>query len=568
MSDSLLRNIIISCFAIIVSDFNLIKDFEELITILKKDEKLLNENKNLETFVTIYTKINNLKKIYSKKKHEISLIKENNENEEGLLKKYMEEMKLKLDFIIDNKKINNKDNVNKNTQAVEKSIAFLLEFITNEKITKNMIVKKIEELNIKVKNRTKNLDCMNKMLFISDKVQDIKNIINCINLIIKNGKNKFKNYEKDLKGADYTLITNYKKQIYIYLTQIIKRIKDDKKQYDISYYNILFDSLFWPFNQRDMEFLHISKMYELLLNKGNKFYDLLHDLNSRNFNNVNMENKNAYKISNETLLFKAFDLFKLMAFISINESSNIDINNKKEIPLVKYVFDLIFDMFNKYIEDMDKLKKEKISDKEILTEEKLNVFLMIFYRCLLNKKNSENVINIIQKYYKNIISILFILFLYSSTKNKILTLKIISILLMDYDSYIDDSYMKSDYENLKSDLKERNIFLYNLITSKKVNHIENIFIEILFNLALLLQQNIENSINYIIGTENNFALSFIIIKTLQKKLRKNDESKIWKEIYKFIELNYMSKKYISIILQILGVEFDYIYIGANFEFYR
>ena len=37
MSDSLLRNIIISCFAIIVSDFNLIKDFEELITILKKD---------------------------------------------------------------------------------------------------------------------------------------------------------------------------------------------------------------------------------------------------------------------------------------------------------------------------------------------------------------------------------------------------------------------------------------------------------------------------------------------------------------------------------------------------
>ena len=113
---------------------------------------------------------------------------------------------------------------------------------------------------------------------------------------------------------------------------------------------------------------------------------------------------------------------------------------------------------------------------------------------------------------------------------------------------------------------ERNICLYNLITSKKVNHIENIFIELLFNLILLLQQNIDNSINYLIGTENNFALSFIIIKTLQKKLRKNDESKIWKEIYEFITLNYMNKKYISVILQILGVEFDYIYIGANFKF--
>ena len=565
MSDSLLRNIIISCFAIIVLDFNLIQDFEELVKILKKDEKLLGENKKLETFVIIYTKINNLKKIYSKKKHEISLIKENNENEEGLLKKYMDEMKLKLGFIIDHKKIN-KEHSNKKPQTIEKSITFLLEFITNDKITSNMIIKKIEELNIKVKNRTQNLDCMNKMLFISDKVQDIKNIINCINLIIKKGKNKFKNYEKDLKGADYTLIQKYKKQIYIYLMQIIKRIKDDKKQYDISYYNILFDSLFWPFNQSDKVFLHVSKMYEMLLTKGNKFYDLLHDFNSRNFNNTNMEDNKSFKISNETLLFKAFYLFKLMSFISINEANVDNLNNENEIPLVKYVFDLIFDMFNKYIEDIDKLKKEKISDKEILNEEKLNNFLIIFYRCILNKKNSENIINIIQKYYKNIFSILFILLLYSSTKNKILTLKIISILLMDYDSYIDDLYMKNDYENLKNILKEKNICLYNLITSKKVNHIENIFIELLFNLILLLQQNIENSINYLIGTENNFALSFIIIKTLQKKLRKNDESKIWKEIYEFITLNYMSKKYISVILQILGVELDYIYIGANFKF--
>ena len=79
MSDSLLRNIITSCFAIIVSDFNLIKDFEYLVKLLQKDEKSLINNEQMKTFVNIYTKINNIKKIFSTKKHEISLAKDKNE---------------------------------------------------------------------------------------------------------------------------------------------------------------------------------------------------------------------------------------------------------------------------------------------------------------------------------------------------------------------------------------------------------------------------------------------------------------------------------------------------------
>ena len=34
ISDSLLKNIIINCFSIIVSDFNLIKDFEDLVKLM------------------------------------------------------------------------------------------------------------------------------------------------------------------------------------------------------------------------------------------------------------------------------------------------------------------------------------------------------------------------------------------------------------------------------------------------------------------------------------------------------------------------------------------------------
>ena len=563
MSDSLLRNYIISCFAIIVSDYNLRNDFDDLVKLLEKDEKAVLENEKLKQFIMIYTKMNNLKKIFSKKKHEFSLTKEKNESEDELLKKYLDEMRLKLDFIMENKNIKN-NNLNLKTQTIEESIIFLLDFISDEKVTKKIIIKKIEELNNKAEMKERNLDCLNKMLFISDKFKDIKDIISCINLILKNGKNKFKNYEKDLKGADINLIKNYKRQIYIFLTQIISRIKSANEQYDISYYLILFNSLFYPFNKNDKEFLYKSKLYEILLSPGNKFYSLLHDLNSKNYNNINMDNNNIFQINNESLLNKSFDLFKLLSFIAINDI-NEDENNKN-IPLIKYVFDLIFEMFNKYINGIDKYKKEQIEINEILNEEKLNHFLMIFYRCLLNSKKAKIILEIIQKYYKNIFTVLFTLFLYSSTKNKILSIKIISLLLLDNEPYLNDSYMKDSYQNLKTDLKSRNILLYNLILSEKVNHIENIFIEFLFNLILLLQQNIDNSIKYLNGTENNFALSFIIIKTLQKKLKKNDNTKIWKEIYNFIELNYMNKKYISIILQILGVEFDYIYIGSNLKF--
>ena len=110
----------------------------------------------------------------------------------------------------------------------------------------------------------------------------------------------------------------YQRQIYLYLNQIIQRIKSDKNKYDITYYFTLLNSLFYPYNESDIEFLIKSKMYEILLSPGNKFYNLLHDLNSRDYNVINMEKNNVYKINEETLLNKVFELFKLMTFIGTN----------------------------------------------------------------------------------------------------------------------------------------------------------------------------------------------------------------------------------------------------------
>ena len=562
ISDSLLKNIIINCFSIIVSDFNLIKDFEDLVK-LNKDNKIFPDNKKLKLFISIYTKINNIKKIFSKKKHEFSLLNDKNNSEENLIEKYIQDINIKLAFILNNKIIN-KEKVR--IKSIDDYISFLLEFITNEQLSLDLIINKMELLNEKAKSKEMALNFINKMLFISDKGPDIKDLINYANLIIKNGKNKLREIEKDLKGADSYLILNYKKQVYIFLMQILQKIKKDNKEYDISYYFALINSLFWSFESNDdYQFLKCSKFYEILFSSENKniIYDLLYNYYYKNNVHINQENNNIYIISKDTLSKKVFELFKLMAFIAIEKLNSDEICD--DTPLIKYIFDYIFNIFNRYIDDMDKLRKEIISSKDIINEEKLNDLLLVFYRCLLNQKSKEKISNILQKYYFNIFQNLYNIFIYSSAKNKIITLKIIDLLLFDYSIFLTAPFIQKNIENLLIFLKEKNVGLYNLLISKKVNHIDNILIEFLFNLILLLQQNIDNSINYINCTENNLSLSFLIIKILQNKLTKNENPKISEEIIKFIDLNYSNKKYIAIILQILGVELDYEYIGDEVE---
>ena len=244
-----------------------------------------------------------------------------------------------------------------------------------------------------------------------------------------------------------------------------------------------------------------------------------------------------------------------MIFLAINQ-----FNDNQQNPLLKTSFDFIIKIFENYIEEMDDFKNKRIKINNITNEEKLNSFLILFYRCILK----NNIRDIIKKNYNKIIPILFNILICSSTKNKIISLKIIELLFIN-DTKGDESSVKNIGESFKKELKEKNLLLYNFIYLDKINHIDNAFIEFLFNFSLILQQKIDNIIKFINGTENNMALSLIIIKMIQNKLLKKDNSSISKNIIKFIETNYLNPKYLTIILQILGVDLNYQYISSFIE---
>ena len=566
INEELLSQIIVSLFSIIIYEFNLFSDFEELVQ-LNNNNKLILDNDKLKTFIKIYTKLNQLKKALSKKKQDFSILKDIKEKEEeDLLNKYITSIKEKINLIIENKKRKeNNEKKNLNFEIIEKTISFLLNYITDDRVTASLIKEKIENLNEKAINKERILNYLNKILYISKKAQDIKDIIFTINSIIKNGKTNLCGFDEDLLGADESLINNYKKQVFTFILQIINQVKTlNSDNYDITFYFTLIQSLFWPFSNKDHKFIKMSQFYEILNFKfrSNKFNDLLLRHNSNNLFTLNYnESQFVFRLSYDTLYKEAFYLFKFMAFMAINQFPNVNNNDNEQIPILKYIFDIIIDILNAYINYISIAKQGVEYVGRAINEEKLNCFLIIFYRAIL--KNNRDIMGIIQKYYNNILSILFQILCYSSSKNKLICLKIIEKLLIN-NNKIDELFLVNNYETFKNELNN-NKKLYNFIYSNKGKHIENIFIEFLFNLALLLQQNIDNLIKYINGTENNMALSLIIIKIIQNKIIKNDNSIIYNEIMKFIELNYSNPKFLSLILQILGVDLNYLHIGSYIE---
>jgi hypothetical protein len=116
-----------------------------------------------------------------------------------------------------------------------------------------------------------------------------------------------------------------------------------------------------------------------------------------------------------------------------------------------------------------------------------------------------------------------------------------------------DELLKNNINSFEKELKENNRSLYDFMNAHNVKHIDNIFIEFLFNYTLLLQQKDKHKKKYIYFTENDKLLSLIIIKMIQNKLIKNDNSLIYNQIIKFIESNFASNKFLCIILQIIGI---------------
>jgi hypothetical protein len=307
INEELLKQIIISTFSIILYEFNLYDEFEDLAEL----NNISPDNDKLKLFISIYTKISQLKKTISKKKQDFSVLKDiKEEQKEELLKIYISSINKKLDLIIKNKKRKENSELNNekdktNISNIENTISFLLNYITDNRIDAESIKKRMQELNEKARNKQNILNYLNKLLFISKKGQDIKDIIFTINRIIRNGKKSLCDFYGDLIGADESLINKYKMQVYIFILQIINKVKEeDSKDYDISYYYTLVQSLFWAFTKNDDKFIQVSQFYEILNDKSklNKFNKLLLYHNSKNLYSLNYyEFQRLFRLSCDTL---------------------------------------------------------------------------------------------------------------------------------------------------------------------------------------------------------------------------------------------------------------------------
>jgi hypothetical protein len=236
--------------------------------------------------------------------------------------------------------------------------------------------------------------------------------------------------------------------------------------------------------------------------------NLLLNHNPKNIDNA--DNDINMKLSYDNLYKEFFNLFKFMAFVAINKFN--DINNKEKSHVIKIIFTFIIKILNDYVNDMNNFKNGKKRQDKIINEEKLNSFLILLYRCILK----NNICDIIKKYYNNIFTIIFIILFYSSMKNKIMSLKIIEIIF--FNDMKNDDLVKNNINIFEKELKENNRSLYDFMNAHNVKHIDNIFIEFLFNYTLLLQQKDKHKKKYIYFTENDKLLSLIIIKMIQNKL--------------------------------------------------
>ena len=558
-NDELLKPIIISLFSIVINEFHLNNTLDDLVTLYNKQKSNSMEDK-LKLFISIYTKLNNLKRIVSQKKSSFTLSSKENQpnNEEELLNEFITQMNNKVNFIIEKKSLlnnNNDSNENVNENEINSLIKFLLDFLENDKIKIENIKQKYKNLNDQLTFRKDLLKYLNKILYILTEPQDIKDVINISTSVIKSGKKNIEYFDNNYKGAKESIIEEYKKEVYIFILQLIDKLslKENMKklnyyEYDISYYYQVIQSLFWIFKKEDNEFISQNKIYNLFNDEEFLLKKILIDHNSNNFNTINYEYFNVFRLSFDSLYNKIFVLFKLYAFNAIEQLKNNDD--------IKNIFDVISEILNNYVTEMKKFKEKKIEYNAVTNEEKLNCFLIIFYRCLINNKKDFPLINYVKENYENILCVLFEIFCYSSTKNKIISFKLIELFL--YGEETENKFLEKNCELFKNILKTSNKTFYNFIYSEDVKHIDNIFIESLFNLALIFQQNIENVIKFINATESNLPLSIMIIKHFQKIIKQNKSI----QISNFIDKNYESNKFILIILQILGVDIDHYFIGA------
>ena len=591
--DAKMRKLIMILFSIVLKSEKLLYTFDEFVTNYTNNNKQITEISNYKLFYMIYTEISKIKIWFNQKQKDIAedMLHKDHKNEifvednvDKVTENYLQSLILKANYLLSSIRTNvvssltqkNKKNAllefNQNYQDI---IDNLLQYIETDEIDIQNLNHKILSQNKYAIQKIKSISILNIILSIVSSSQCVKDILFFMTKIIKgdtcDSNSSLIYFNHDIYGADMLYVHRNKIEIYTFIMLLLDKLQKEKNskidcnKFDIDYYIAVMQCLIWPLKKRDYPFIEISKFFDVF-SKNSTIASLLvyNDINNLKHNLSFLYEVDRVNIS--SLYQLVFDVFAMYAFIvfdkynevSIDEGKKKNLGFKRRISefdenesnrIIKQISDIIIKLFIDYIVKM-RIYKNESENIELINEEKLNSFLILFYRLI---SFNAKLINFFLNSYSDVISILMEILLYSSEKNKYIVIKLIEIFLLSTD--------KTNYvDTFKSNIEQYNNSLYKYLSNNEKEN--NFIVHFLFNYAMLLQQSEQHS--FFFKTQCDFSLSIDIIKLIQNLLLSN--ATIVTDISLYISkiVNSINSSKVAVIaLMVLGFAIDAVRIGAE-----
>lgn len=609
LTDRKTRPLIMILFSTVLKNEKLLFLFDEFVTAYSSSSSSnISEIPNFKLFYSIYSEISKIKIWFNQKEKDIAeevskrketgskMIEEDKDTQiEIAINEYFQSLIRKANFLLSGLKTNSMKIQNLSTKIEKKNYEFnhniqdiidsLLLYIENDEIEINTLKEKIVSQNKFASEKESALFIINIFLSVVSANKSVKNLIYWCNKIIKGENEKSLVYfNHDVFGADMVYSEKIKMQIYTYIMIILDKLNKEKNatieksKFDNSYYLMMIESLIWPFKKRDYPFIQISKFFDLfdkqsiiaqILNYNDTF------LNNSKHNLTflfEVERINISKLYH--LIFEIFSFYSFIVFDKFNEI-NFDENpfqttGKKSLTfkrrvseldenesfkIIKQISDIIFNVFEIYLSGMYLYKKNGKMD--LLSEEKLNSFLVLFYRSL---SFNEKLISFFEKNYSELLCNLFNILIYSSPKNKYICIKLIEMFLLSETN--NEQFITSFINDFKVKMEKTNPELYSLLTFGKTKYF---FVHFLFSYAMLLQQSENHA--YFFKTEIDFGFSFDIIELLRNIMVSS--STLSSQIEAYINEEVINNKTINtcptnvIAMFLLGIPLNVMRVGSK-----
>lgn len=609
LTDRKTRPLIMILFTTVLKNEKLLSLFDEFVTAYSSSTSSnISEIPNFKLFNSIYSEISKIKIWFNQKEKDIAeevskrkgsgnkMIEDDKGTQiEIAINDYFQTLITKANFLLSGLKNSSKKIQNLSTKNEKKIYEFdhntqdiidsLLLYIESDEIEIKTLKEKIMFQNKYASEKESALFIMNIFLSVVSSNKSVKSLIYWYNKIIKGEKEKTLVYfNHDVFGADTIYREKIKMQIYAYIMIILDKLKNEenatleKSKFDSSYYLMMIQSLVWPFKKRDYPFIQISHFFDLfdkqsiiaqILNYNDTFYN-----NSKN--NLSflfeVERINISKLHN--LIVDIFSFYSFIVFDKFNEitfdESSFQTTSKKSLTfkrrvseldenesfkLIKQISDIIFKVFDIYLSGMYLYKKN--GKMELLSEEKLNSFLILFYRSL---SFNEKLISFFEKNYRELLCNLFDILIYSSPKNKFICIKLIEMFLLSETN--NEQFITTFINDFKIRVEKAHPELYSFLTYGKTKYF---LIHFLFSYTMLLQQT--ESHNYFFKSEIDFDFSFDIIELLRNILVSS--STLSSQVESYINEEVINNKTINtcptnvIAMFLLGIPLNVMRIGSK-----